>query len=194
MKQSNRLKKLYNAPKNVFSAKELKQIWRIEGTSFKKTVQRMVNKELLYRIVNGIYTIKQDFDPFELANTLVVPSYISLNSALTRSGVAFQSLTTINSIATYTYTREIKNLELKYYKIKDEIFNDKRGIRKKENYIIASPERAICDSFYLGFLPNIDNPNELNWVRFERISKIYPKTVQKKVKKLIKNYGLQRIK
>lgn len=194
MKQSNRLQKLYNIPKDVFSAKELKQIWGIKGISFKKTIQRMVNKKLLYRIVKGIYSSKQEFDPFELANTLVTPSYISLNSALTRSGVAFQSLTTINSIATYTYTRQIKNLELKYYKIKNEIFNDKRGIREKESYIIASPERAICDSFYLGFLPNIDNPNNLNWVRFKKVSQIYPKTVQKKVKKLIKNYGLQRTK
>ena len=191
MKRSQRLNQLYNRSEEVFSAQELKQIWQLEGNTFKRTVQRMVEKDLLSRITKGVYTLKDDFDPFELAGTLVKPSYISLNSALTRLDVAFQSLTTVSSIATYTYTRKINDLELKYYKIKDEIFNDDRGLREKEGYTIASPERAICDAFYLGFLPSIDNPDKLNWVRFEEVSEIYPKTVQNKVKELTEKYELR---
>ena|SRR6056297_3603745 len=194
MKQSTRLKKLYNNPKNIFSAQELKQIWGIQDILFKKTVQRMIKRELIFRVTRGIYSIQKDFDFFELANSLVIPSYISLNSALVRSGVAFQSLTSVSSIAKYTYTRKIKGIELKYSKIKDKIFNDKRGIRTKQEYKIASPERAICDAFYLGFLPNIDNPSTLNWVRFKKVDQIYPKTVRKKVDQLIKTYDLQKTK
>ncbi len=191
MKASERLNQLHKESRAVFSAQELKQIWEVEGNTFKKTVQRMVEKDLLYRISKGIYSLQEDFDPFELAGSLVEPSYISLNSALTRLDVAFQSLTTVNSIATYTYTREIKDLKLKYYKIKDEIFYDDRGLREKDGYTIASPERAICDAFYLGFLPSVDNPDKLNWVRFEEVSEIYPKTVQEEVENLVEKYELR---
>ena len=50
------------------------------------------------------------------------------------------------------------------------------------------PERAILDCFYFGLLPNLDNVNKINFTYLKKISIFYPKSVIKKVNKLIKNY------
>jgi len=190
MKQSERLKQLYDQPKSVFSARDLKQIWGIEGNTFQKTVQRMTKKELIYRLARGVYSLKEDFNRYELVNTVITPSYVSLNSALVKADVAFQYLTAVNAIATYTHKRKVGGLLLRYYKIKDEIFYDDRGVYERKGYTIAGPERAICDAFYLGHLPNIDHPDYLNKTLFREVSEIYPKTVQERVEELIEGYDL----
>lgn len=190
IKQTKRLQKLFNEGKNVYSADELKSIWGLSGNTFRQTVKRMVDKELLIRLAKGVYATTKDFDKFELANTLVTPSYVSVNSALVYFDVAFQVLTTVNSVATYSYSREVGKTTYKYFTIKDKIFFDTVGLKQKNNITIATPERAICDAFYLDVLVNIDNPDQLNKQNFTDIKEIYPDTVKKKVNKLVQNYGL----
>ncbi len=54
-----------------------------------------------------------------------------------------------------------------------------------EGVAMALPERAILDSFYYGYLPDIDDPSKLNKTFLEKLSALYPKTVQKKMRGLL---------
>ncbi|MFB6181640.1 MAG: hypothetical protein ABEJ24_01965 [Candidatus Magasanikbacteria bacterium] len=190
MKQTKRLQKLYNMGKTVYSADELKEVWNISGNTFRQTVKRLVDKGLLFRQSKGVYSTKEDCNTYELANTLVTPSYISLNSSLVYFDVAFQVLTAVNSIARYSYKTKIDEMKYRYYKVKDEIFFDSTGIRTRNSITIASPERAICEAYYLDLLVNIDNPEPLNKYSLQETVKIFPGSVQEKVNKLIQDYGL----
>jgi len=55
----------------------------------------------------------------------------------------------------------------------------------REGVTMALPERAILDSFYFGYLPDIDDPSKLNKTLLSKLSVLYPKTVQKKVKGIL---------
>ena len=59
------------------------------------------------------------------------------------------------------------------------------GVVTREGVSMASPERAILDSFYFGYLPDIDDAGKLNKTTLAKLSALYPQTVQKKVKKLL---------
>ena len=68
-----------------------------------------------------------------------------------------------------------------------EILHVQDGIINLENYTIATPERAICDSLNLNKTIAFDNLRNVNSEKLESISKIYNnKRLEADVKKIIK--------
>ena len=55
-------------------------------------------------------------------------------------------------------------------------------------YFIATPEKAVIDILYYGMSPDIGQLDieQLDLNRVRRISKIYPRTLQMKVRRLIR--------
>ncbi len=182
MKTNKRIKTLQNSPKTVFSSRELRNLWEMDKDWFKTTVKRMVDNGVLERLSRGYYLFGSDLNPFELANLITTPSYVSFNSALRYFDINFQSSNTIFSTASISYERNIAGYIFKYHKIKDEIlFNDK-GIKTDSGVTLALPERAILDSFYHNFPLNIDRSEKINKKYLIELSKMYPKFVQDKAK------------
>lgn len=183
--QNQRIKQLIDTNKTVFSSADLRGIWNMQQDWFKTIVKRMVDQGLLNRLDTGYYSLRDDFDPYELANTIVTPSYISFTSALYYFDVSFQVQQTISSAANLTYHKEIGDYNFHYHKIKEDLLFNLSGIKTRENITIATPERAILDSYYLNMLPNIDRKNKINKSRLEDLAQFYPKTVQIKAEDLI---------
>jgi len=186
MSSDKKIKQLIDTDKTVFSASDLRGIWGIEQDWFKTVVKRMVDQGVLTRLSRGYYSLKNDFDPYELANTTVTPSYVSFNSALRYFDISFQTQKTISSAASLTHTKKIAGYTFEYHKLKEELLFNLEGIKSKQNVTVAVPERAILDSFYLSFLPNLDREDKINVTRLKKLMKFYPKETQKKTKKLIK--------
>src|SRR6056297_427557 len=182
--QKYSLEKLYKADQTVFTIKDLALIW---NCSQPKLIWARVNDYAkggkLYRIRKGIYAKDKNYNKFELANKIYTPSYISLETVLAKENIINQYYETIFVIS--YLTREIKadgnNIRIK--KIKDEILNNNKGIKQKDNYSIATKERAFLDALYLYKDYYFDNLNPLNKEKILKLAQIYNnKALIKKVK------------
>lgn len=187
MNNAQRLKILTDSGKTVFNLKNLQSLWGIENQTTKVIAKRMADKGLIFRISRGYYSLNKDFSDYGLANLIISPSYISLYTSLFYHEISFQISNTITSVALLSYQKEVKEKVFKYYAMKKNLFFNLEGVNRQNNLSIASPERAILDSFYFGLLPNIDNPENINLTYLKKISSYYPKEINKKIEKLIKN-------
>lgn len=155
---------LLRSPNTVFTFKDICLLWGdTDANAVKTRVHYYVKKGELYPIRRGMYGKDKNYEKFELATKIFTPSYISLETVLGRAGITFQFYGQI-FIASYL-TREIvaDSQAYTYKKIKDEILTNPAGIEKRENYSIASPERAFLDVVYLYKDYHFDNLSPLNW-------------------------------
>lgn len=122
-----------------------------------------VKKGQLHPIRRGLYAKDKNYDKFELATKVFTPSYVSFETVLADAGIIFQKYRQI-FMATYL-TREITcdNRLYTYKKIRNELLTNPAGIEQKDNYAIASPERAFLDVLYLNKEYHFDNLRPLNW-------------------------------
>jgi predicted transcriptional regulator of viral defense system len=185
MDNAQRLKILTNLGKTVFSLKNLQNLWGSNIYTTKVIAKRMVDKKLITRIDRGYYALSEEFNIYELANIIISPSYVSLNSSLFYHGISFQVSNIITSVSLLSYQRKIRKMIFKYYSMKDLLFFNLEGISYKDNLAITRPERAILDCLYFNLLPNIDNSDKLNISYFKKISLFYPKTTQEKLRKFL---------
>ena len=177
-------------PKAVFSTKDVAVLWSEEKES---TVIARLNKYVkagkLVRIRRGIYAKDNNYDRFELATRIYVPSYISFETVLTRGGVNFQYYGNI-FVASYV-TREISVGEQKisFVRMKDFVLSNTLGIENEKGYSVASNERAFLDRIYVSKDYHFDNLNILNWDKVFEILPIYQnKRMDKKVKEYFEHY------
>lgn len=173
--------------KTVFTFKDLILIWGESDVNFvKKKIHRYVKAGKINPIRRGIYSKDKDYDKYELATKIYTPSYVSFETVLGASGVTFQLYGQI-FVASYT-TKEIECDGQKYSfkKIKDSILTNQAGIELRENYSIASPERAFLDVVYLNKDYYFDNLSILNWEKVYEILPIYGGN--KRMAKMVKMY------
>ena len=151
----------------------------------KRRLNYYVKKGKLHSVRRGIYAKDVNYDKLELATKILTPSYISFETVLGQSGITFQYYSQI-FVASYL-TREIiiDNQIYSFKKIKDSILTNETGIKVKNNYYIASPERAFLDVVYLNKNYHFDNLINLNWHKVYKILQIYGgnKRMEKKIRK-----------
>jgi hypothetical protein len=182
MKESQRLKILVESGRTVFTPLDLRLLWREKPLNCKINAVRMTNGGLLVRLSRGYYVLNENYNPYELANRIVSPSYVSFQAALTSAGNAFQAGGEIGSVAGLNYRKTIDGMVYSYVAMKDLLFHDREGVLVRDGVSLASPERAILDSLYFGYLPDVSNPEALNKTLLARLSTKYPKTIQLKAR------------
>jgi predicted transcriptional regulator of viral defense system len=185
MNNSERFKILIDTQRTVFTPQDLRQLWQANEHAAKISAIRMVEKGLIIRIAKGYYAPNDRYNPHELANRIVTPSYVSLNTALFYANVNFQYRNEICSVATLDYAKKIGKVLFSYVAMKKNLFYTLEGITQHDGISIALPERAILDCFYFGFLPDIDDEDKINKTYLVKLSHHYPKTVQKKIQRLL---------
>jgi predicted transcriptional regulator of viral defense system len=181
--------KLIKADKNILTIQDLSVIWNIENRKkLLEVIKYYIRKGRLKGIRRGVYSLSDDYDHFELAQKIIPLSYLSFYTALAYHGIIFQFYKTIHSMALNTKNIEIRDQNFFYHKIKSEIFFNSLGIEKKERYMIASPERAVCDTLYLKPHIYFDNILKLNIKNLFTVSEIYKnKRLEADIKNLIKD-------
>ncbi|MBI3013061.1 MAG: hypothetical protein HYY63_05485 [Elusimicrobia bacterium] len=182
MNNSQRIKILMESGRTVFTPVDLRLLWQESAQNSKVSALRMVSRGLIVRVANGYYAINDKYNPYELANRIVTPSYVSFHSALKVGGISFQNRTEIGSVSTINYRKKVRGFVYTYAAMKDSLFFMSDGVVKRDGVTISLPERAILDSFYFGFLPDVDNAEKINGEYLIKLSLLYPKTVQKKIK------------
>jgi len=172
--ENNNISALLRSPNTVFSFKDLSLIWN--ETNFgltKKYAYRYVKTGKLYPLRRGIYAKDKNYDRLELANKIYTPAYISFETVLARAGVIFQKYDRI-FVASYL-AREIRcdGLAYVFRRLKDAVLLNSSGVESRENYYIASKERAFLDTIYLQKSYHFDNLSSVNWEECFRILPIY---------------------
>lgn len=173
MKATDFILKLYSLPQTIFTLKELSLLFpdaRYEN--LKSQVNYFVKKGKLIGLRRGI-NAKEGYNPRELANKIFTPSYISFETVLSEKGIIFQAYETI-FVASYLSRKIIVGKDqITYRKIEDQILFNLEGVEKKDNYFIASAERAFLDTVYLYKDYHFDNLSPLNWDKVMEFKKIY---------------------
>lgn len=177
---------LLSTKKTVFSTGELKQLFKKENGSYINTsLQPLKKSGILINPMKSIRSFKE-YDILELGAKLKSQSYISFETVLQQAGVIFQTYEyTITLASDNTVTKHVVWADFTYHKIKNTILTNPMGIYNHENkYMIASPERAVCDMVYLYHNIYFDNLTPLNADLIDELAPIYPKTTILLLKKL----------
>lgn len=188
---NNSITILLKSKKTVFDFNDLALLWQIKDQNYLKTkVYRLVKNKQILRIRKGIFVLGENYDRYELANKLVNPSYVSLQTILAKGGIIFQYDGAIYSSSKLNKEIKIRNQKFVYRKIKDDILLCSKGIRIKTNISFASKERALIDLCYLEKDYYFDNLKNINWQNIFILAKIYQnKNLIKRLKILKKNYA-----
>ena len=179
------LSKIYLSKNSVFTAKDIALLW--QNTDFglvKSRINYYVKRGKLYHIRRGIYAKDKSYNELELATKIYTPSYISLETVLAKEGVIFQYYKTIFVISYLTRRIKANGHEIQIRKIKNEVLVNSQGIIQKENYSIATKERAFLDALYLYKNYHFDNLDALDKNKVFDLVNIYKnKQLIKRVKK-----------
>ncbi len=171
---------LYRKESTVFTLKEITLLF--PNLSYKTIINKLVYAVKigqLKKVRRGIY-VKDDFDFLELVNRLYTPSYISFETVLQKEGIIFQVYKTVFAASYLTRNIKLKENEIFYRKIKNEILLNKKGVEKINNYFIATKERAFLDAIFLYKNYHIDNLKSLNWEKIMELKKIYQSKIFEK--------------
>ncbi len=142
---------------NVFTTDMIKPILQKEYEQPIIKINSMIKKGELIHLKRGVYALALDYRDHILniiatANMLHKPSYVSYEYALSYHGLIPERVYTVTSATTYRsqeYATELgrfsyTKIPLKAYSIGIEWkFDEKDG-----GYMIASPEKALCDQVY----------------------------------------------
>jgi hypothetical protein len=178
---------LMRSKKTVFTFKDLILLWAESDVNFiKKKIYRYIKAGKINSVRKGIYSKDKNYDKYELATKIYTPSYISLETVLGAAGITFQLYGQIFIMSYKTKEIECDGQKYSYNKIKGTILTNQSGIETKENYNIASPERAFLDVIYLHNDYHFDNLSALKWERVYEILPIYGGN--KRMEKMVKMF------
>lgn len=148
LSQTKIIKELSSSGLSLFTITDFKKFFSIrkDNTAY-KIIERLRKKGVFKKLTKKRYLFTLlSADDFQIANFLYSPSYISLESALSFHGLVSQFPYQITSI-TPKKTKIIECLgkEFAYFHIKEGLFF---GYEKKEDFLIALPEKALLDYLY----------------------------------------------
>ena len=144
------IKLLQSKQLSLFTLADFSKLFDINNpqTLYKK-IARLEEKKIVQKLIKGKYQfLFRPVNDFLTANFLYQPSYISLESALSFYGIITGFSYQITSITIKKPNAvEINNREFKYSRIASRLF---WGYEKKEDFLLAEPEKALLDYIYLG--------------------------------------------
>jgi len=186
MKKKDFILELYRAKNTVFTFREISMLLNeTNRDTLKSKVNYYAKKGDIRQVRRGIY-VKPEFDKFELATKIYVPSYVSLETVLQEEGVVFQHYEKIFVVSYLSRLIIVDGYEIMLRKIKNEFLLNSSGIIMKENYTIATKERAFLDSLYLYHDYHFDNLSVLDKEKVFGLAMIYQnKQMLKKIKKIL---------
>lgn len=162
--------KILNTTKSLFTTKDIGILLEINNKrTLEQNIKKLIESEILTPLERGKYFLtKSNISDFSISQFIYSPSYISLETALNIYGILSQFPFEITSITLKkSVTKTIQSKTFKYSHIQKSLFT---GYIKKEDYLIATPEKALFDYLYL-CSKSIKTESYLNEMDFEIIKK-----------------------
>lgn len=161
--------KLHNL--EVFTTQEFINIFGISRSIASVKLTRYKQAGYLISPRRSVYYLAGEVeDKYKIANKVYAPSYISLDSALSKYDLIPETVYTITSVTTKA-TREFSDDQTvyRYYRIKKEAFT---GYYKEGDALIAYPEKAVVDYLYFASQRDRQLNDRLNLTKIDK-SKIF---------------------
>lgn len=172
---------ILRSPQTVFTFKDIILLTRERNPLLlKQRLHYYVKQSDLLRIRRGIYAKDKNYDRFELATKIYTPSYISMETVLSREGVIFQYDSRIVSASYLTREISCDGATYMFRKIKRSILVNQQSVLNKENYFIAAKERAFMDMIYIFKKYHFDNLSGINWDACFALAPIYENKAMRK--------------
>lgn len=156
----------------VFSSEEFRRATGFSPASVKHLLIRYVRKGLILKLKErrGLYGLKsRPPHPWRLANRLLQPSYISLETALAHYGVIPESVYAVTSVTPkITRSFEALNLSFLFHRIKKEAYRGYRPLEiRGETVLVGEPEKAMADYLYFVHLGKKILNERIRWDRLK---------------------------
>ena len=166
--------RLYKSPKTVLTNKDISLLWQeTDSLNLNAKIAYYVKRKALIRLTRGVFAKGKDFNPKELATSIYIPSYISFETVLRESGIIFQHYQSIFVASKWPKDIKIGGYDIVFRKLKDIVLFNSTGIICKDNYCIATPERAFLDTVYLFPDYYFDDLRSIDWDKCSDLVKIY---------------------
>lgn len=179
---------LLKSPQKVFTVDDLAVMWQMpDRRKLAEVIKYYVRVHRLIKVFRGVYALDQDYSELELAVNIFPPAYISFITALGIHGITFQYYESIHVMATASKTITVSSgKKIIFHQLKDEILFDQTGLQKEANYLIASPERTICDALYLKPTYTFDHLGGIDIKILREVAAIYRnQALTNRIEKLI---------
>ncbi len=142
----------------VFTSSDAEKVLHKEPAYTKLFLHRCVGKGILGKVERGIYYLKERSNEYEVASSVVKPSYISMVSALYYYGLTTQ-IPHIMYVVSEKQHRPIEGVlgfKIVFRKVRRRMFF---GYHKEGdgNIFIADPEKAIVDIMYFRDVNDLDD-------------------------------------
>ena len=132
----------------VFGVNELRSLSKWQNTRLHNTLFSLTTKQVITRIKRNTYTLTEHLyeNIFQIATTVVIPSYISFWTALSYYGFTEQQIQTIQLVS----TRQTKTLKINSHPIQVTTFQPREfyGYIRIDKFVIAEKEKAVIDSLF----------------------------------------------
>jgi hypothetical protein len=174
MKKGDYLKIILKEKQTVFSFREILFLWNEKDT--KAAISRInyyIKNRQLIRLRRGLYAKSIDYNRYEVANKIYIPSYISFETVLQNEGMVFQGYTSIYVASYKTKDIVVNGQKYCFRTIRNVTLTNHRGLYQKEGIWIASAERAFLDILYLHKDYYFDNLSVLDWEKVNDLMFIY---------------------
>ena len=155
--------------RSVFNAQELANLIGSRKDHATVYMSRLVARHLATKLIRGKISFSDN--DLVIATQLYEPSYVSLDSALLFHGLRkqiprnVQCVYTGNSLVLHRYGIE-------YHKITSALFFGFSRYALGESYaLVADPEKALMDGFYLGFYTFDDLVEFSGSLRFDTLTR-----------------------
>jgi predicted transcriptional regulator of viral defense system len=143
-----RIQKLY------FGYEEMARVLGISESSARVSASRYVRQGHLVRIRRNLYVLPERWrnrsreDLFTLANIAMVPSYVSLQTALEYHGLSTQVQRNVVESISPVRTREVEvgDVAFRYHRLRRDRYG---GFDRDRGFFVATPEKAFVDALYL---------------------------------------------
>lgn len=157
----------------VFHARDLAVIWGIVNVNtLHTTLSRYARAGLLFRLQNGLYSIKpsRELDPF-LVGIKVIHGfcYVSTETVLSRAGIIQQQLSHITLVSAVSKRFVLAGRAFRSRRMAEIYLLNEEGIERVGNIYIASPSRAIADMLYFDPHYHFDASAYIDWDEVKRI-------------------------
>ncbi len=201
-------------PYRVFSIRDVRKIFPEMNLM---NLVRWQKKGYIIKIRNGWYcfsdTESSENIDWLAANLVYDPSYVSLQSAMSYYGLIPEAIFETTSITTRKTNRFVTPLgNYSYNHVKSNIFSfgqslihmdgDRSQTGRGRKILLASPEKAILDFFYIHIHYKTEKDMEhlrldeallketLNWKFFSYLEKYTNNSLEDRIKKMRKAYAL----
>ncbi len=181
-------RQLEEANLKIFTPLEFQRLFGVKPNTSQKFLERNARQGYFVRLKRGLYAFKELTPfPFQVANQLYYPSYISFESALSFYQLIPETVYSITS-ATTKPSREFHALgqHFTYTTLKKSAYQGYEPRQQNEaTIIIAEPEKALADMLYLvnlgkRRLPGRVDLKKINQAKLKQFLKVFQRAGLKK--------------